>query len=73
MSTARMTRSRVASRTLPVLLTTRETVIGETFASAATSSMVVARLVRRTDFLTFSKRGLFKCVRKLRDARALLR
>ncbi|QEO95248.1 hypothetical protein XOCgx_0253 [Xanthomonas oryzae pv. oryzicola] len=56
-----------------MLLTTRETVIGDTFASAATSSMVVARLVRRTDFLTFSKRGLFKCVRKLRDAQALLR
>ncbi|MGX8287619.1 hypothetical protein [Xanthomonas oryzae] len=56
-----------------MLLTTRETVIGDTFASAATSSMVVARLVRRTDFLTLSKRGLFKCVRKLRDAQAVLR
>ncbi|WP_258532234.1 hypothetical protein [Xanthomonas oryzae] len=54
-------------------MTTRETVIGDTFASAATSSMVVARLVRRTDFLTLSKRGLFKYVRKLRDAQALLR
>ncbi|MCS3748754.1 MULTISPECIES: hypothetical protein [unclassified Xanthomonas] len=41
-------------------------------ASAATSSMVVARLVRRTDFLTFSKHGLFKCERKLAQARVLL-
>ncbi|MEQ7708445.1 hypothetical protein VC179_019520 [Xanthomonas sp. WHRI 8812E] len=53
-------------------MTTRETVIGDTFASAATSSMVVARLVRRTDFLTFSKRGLFKCERTLADACVLL-
>ncbi len=34
--------------------------------------MVVARLVRRTDFLTFSKRGLFKCERTLADACVLL-
>ncbi|NJC39468.1 hypothetical protein GGR60_004050 [Xanthomonas arboricola] len=54
-------------------MTTRETVIGETFASAATSSMVVARLVRRTDFLTFSKRGLFKWVANLHDAHKPLR
>ncbi|KTF29640.1 hypothetical protein LMG919_17020 [Xanthomonas vesicatoria] len=53
-------------------MTTRETVIGDTFASAATSSMVVARLVRRTDFLTFSKRGLFKCERMLVQARVVL-
>ncbi|WP_233374012.1 hypothetical protein [Xanthomonas hortorum] len=53
------------------MLTTRETVIGETFASAATSSMVIARLVRRTDFLTFSKRGLFKWVANLHDAHML--
>ncbi|WOB51515.1 hypothetical protein NYR97_09255 [Xanthomonas hydrangeae] len=52
-------------------MTTRETVIGETFASAATSLMVIARLVRRTDFLTFSKRGLFKWVTNLHDAHML--
>src|SRR5690349_20130406 len=34
------TRSRVVARTLPELLTTRETVIGETAARRATSAMV---------------------------------
>ncbi|QNM63597.1 hypothetical protein XHV734_4910 [Xanthomonas hortorum pv. vitians] len=33
--------------------------------------MVIARLVRRTDFLTFSKRGLFKWVANLHDAHML--
>src|SRR5690606_17109556 len=46
-------RSRVLSRTLPCPLTTRETVIGETFASAATSSRVTACPLRRAAFLGF--------------------
>ena len=38
---------------------TRDTVIGDTPASAATSSMVTPRLLRRTDFLGFSNTHSF--------------
>src|SRR5579859_3910670 len=40
---ARSTRRRVAGRTRPESLTTRETVIGETAARRATSAMVIVR------------------------------
>src|SRR5688500_10510023 len=59
-STARMTRSRVDSRTLLVLLTTRDTVIGDTWAWAATSSIVTAWPLRRTDFRDFAFLTLLK-------------
>jgi hypothetical protein len=38
---------------------TRDTVIGDTPASVATSSMVTPRLLRRTDFLGFSNTHSF--------------
>src|SRR5438477_5737127 len=42
---ARSTRRRVAARTRPELLTTLETVIGDTAARRATSPMVIRRCV----------------------------
>jgi hypothetical protein len=48
-----MTRSRVTSRTLPWLIA-RDTVIGDTPARAATSSIVTPLALRRTDFFGLS-------------------
>ncbi|HET8555399.1 MAG TPA: hypothetical protein VFL78_11275 [Rhodanobacteraceae bacterium] len=56
-----MTRSRVASRTLLLPLITRDTVMGETRAQAATSLMVIARPLRRADFLPVAKVRFSAC------------
>src|SRR5690606_9449066 len=53
--TARMTCSRVSGRTLALPLITRDTVIGETSAAAATSWIVTARPLRRADLLVVAK------------------